>query len=215
MTDFAINKNGFWESTDSSGHLYDKPLSDAIISFFKNEKTENIIDLGCGMGNYVKALREQGFECDGFDGNPNTVLLTNGMGKVLDFSKPFDLHKKYDWVLSLEVGEHIPEEFEGIFLNNLVCHAKNGIILSWAIPGQPGDGHVNCKTNRYIITQMKKRGWKYDERAARNLREKSTLGWFKNTIMVFVLKNNSKNLNKKIRSFFRFQDNLRHRGDTQ
>lgn len=185
MTDFAINKNGFWESSDSSGHLYDEPLSDAIVSFFKNEKAENIIDLGCGMGRYVKTLREQGFECDGFDGNPNTILLTNGIGQVLDFSKPFDLQKEYDWVLSLEVGEHIPKEFEKIFLDNVSNHAKIGIILSWGIPGQKGDGHVNCKPNSYIIQQMNRRCWSYDQKSTKKLRNLATFGWFKNTIMVF------------------------------
>ena len=202
MTDFAIHKNGFWESIDSSGHVYDEPLCDAIVKVLKNEKAANIIDLGCGMGNYVKALREQGFECDGFDGNPNTVILTNGMAKVLDFSIPFNLHKKYDWVLSLEVGEHIPQEFEKIFLDNVVNHAKKGIILSWAIPGQKGDGHVNCKSNRYIIQQMKKRGWRYDLPTARDLRKEAALGWFKNTIMIFRNTGKTKSIFQIIPSFF-------------
>lgn len=202
MTDFAINKNGFWESTDSSGHLYDEPLSDAIVKVLKNGKAANIIDLGCGMGSYVKALREQGFECDGFDGNPNTVILTNGIGKVLDFSIRFDLHKKYDWVLSLEVGEHIPREFEKIFLDNIVNHARNGIILSWGIPGQKGDGHVNCKTNSYIIQQMKKRGWKYDRKSVKKLRNEATFGWFKNTIMVFRKTKDGKSVFQTLQLFF-------------
>lgn len=209
MSDFLINKNGFWETTDYSGHIYDKSLSKALIGFLKKNNALNVADFGCGTGQYTKALVENGFECSGFDGNPNTVTLTDGFGKVLDLSIPFDLKKKYDWVLSLEVGEHIPEKFEGIFLNNLVCHAKNGIILSWAIPGQHGDGHVNCKTNRYIITQMKKRGWKNDKKSAIKLREQSTLGWFKNTIMVFVLKDNSKNISEKIKSFFSSRDKKR------
>lgn len=185
MADFSINKNGFWESIDSSGHLYDEPLSDAIITILNYEKAEKIVDLGCGMGSYVKALRDHGFECDGFDGNPNTATLTNGLGNVLDLSIPFDLHRKYDWVLSLEVGEHIPEELEKIFLDNIVNHARNGIILSWATPGQKGDGHVNCKTNSYIIQQMNRRGWRYDQKSAKKLRNQATFGWFTNTLMVF------------------------------
>jgi len=202
MADFPINKNGFWESTDSSGHLYDKTLSNAISSFFKNENAESIIDLGCGTGSYVRALMENGFKCDGYDGNPNTVLITNGIGKVLDFSIPLNLNKKYDWLLSLEVGEHIPEEFEKIFLDNMIHHAMDGIIVSWGIPGQKGDGHVNCKSNSYIIRQMKKRGWKYDQSSAKKLRNEATFGWFKNTIMVFRKIEETKNIFQMMQLFF-------------
>jgi SAM-dependent methyltransferase len=185
MSTFAINKNGFWESTDSSGHLFDKPLSEALITFFSEKKANNILDLGCGMGNYTNALLDKSFNCEGFDGNPNTVSLTKGIGKVLDFSIPFKLEKKYDWVLSLEVGEHIPKKYERVFLNNIADHAKNGIVLSWAVPGQNGDGHVNCRSNKYIVKQLKRIGWELDEKAQTELREKATFSWFKNTIMVF------------------------------
>ncbi|MGN6194464.1 MAG: methyltransferase domain-containing protein [Ginsengibacter sp.] len=202
MADFPINKNGFWESTDSSGHLYDNRLSVGISVFFKKEKAETIVDLGCGTGNYVKALIKNGFECDGYDGNPNTELLTNGFGKVLDLSKPINLNKNYDWVLSLEVGEHIPVEFEDTFLDNMIHHAIKGIIISWGIPGQKGDGHVNCKSNSYIIGQMKKRGWKYDQISAKRLRNQATFGWFKNTIMVFRKTEGSKNIFQTMQLFF-------------
>ena len=154
------------------------------------------------MGQYARAFIQNGFPCDAFDGNPNTVELTGGLGKVLDLSIPLDRPTMYDWILSLEVGEHIPGEFEQIFLDNMANKATTGIILSWAIPGQHGDGHVNCKSNRYIISQMKQRGWRYDRKTAGNLREKATLGWFKNTIMVFLKNKNPKNMTEKIQSFF-------------
>ena len=185
MSDFPINNKGYWESTDSSGHCEDISLSEALIYFFRRENALSIVDLGCGMAYFSKALIENGFECDAYDGNPNTEYLTGGLGKVLDLSIPVELNNKYDWAMCFEVGEHIPEQFEKIFLDNVVNQAKNGIILSWAIPGQKGDGHVNCKTNRYISAQMRKRGWNYDTISSIKLRSDASLGWFKNTIMVY------------------------------
>ena len=41
-------------------------------------------------------------------------------------------------VMSLEVGEHIPADYEAIFLDNLARHAKEGVLLSWARPNQGG-----------------------------------------------------------------------------
>lgn len=202
MSSFKIHKHGFWESKDSTGHLYDHPLSNALMKLFASENAHSIIDFGCGMGYYTKALREAGYECDGYDGNPNTVELSHGFGKVLDLSVPIDLQKKYNWVLSLEVGEHIPQKFENIFLDNLIDHAETGAVISWAIPGQRGDGHVNCRSNKYIIRQMKKRGWKIDKITTNELRKESTLNWFKNTIMVFRKRNDSKNILQNLKSFF-------------
>jgi len=88
--------------------------------------------------------------------------------------------------MSLEVGEHIPSEFEQTFLDNLVVNKPKMIIVSWAIPGQVGDGHVNCQPNSYIEAQMKLRGYAINNAISMQLRSRSSLWWFKNTIMVFI-----------------------------
>ena len=103
----------------------------------------------------------------------------------MDLSEPVDLGEKYDWVISLELGEHIPKRFEKTFINNLITHAKNGIILSWAVKGQGGVGHVNCQNNDYVKARMKELGFVDDIRAEEFLRKRAWRPWFKNTIMVF------------------------------
>ena len=47
---------------------------------------------------------------------------------------------------SFEVGEHIPPDFEYVYLENLVRHARIGIVLSWSQPNHyptRGLAHVN------------------------------------------------------------------------
>ena len=39
-------------------------------------------------------------------------------------------HNHFDWVICLEVAEHIPKEYEETFVNNLVKATPNGIVLS-------------------------------------------------------------------------------------
>jgi 2-polyprenyl-3-methyl-5-hydroxy-6-metoxy-1,4-benzoquinol methylase len=68
---------------------------------------------------------------------------TNNAVKFMDLSSRKWLGHQFDWILSLEVGEHIPHQLEDVFIGNLVRHAKKGIILSWAVPGQEGHHHVN------------------------------------------------------------------------
>ena len=182
----SINSHGFWEGTEaSSQHCNDVSLGVALTSFFKNEQATSIVDLGCGMGYYVKIFRENNLNANGFDGNPNTPELTNGVCNILDLSSPVNFDKPCDWVMSLEVGEHIPKEYEDIFINNLHKNNKFGIVLSWAVKGQYGHGHVNCQNNDYIKNKMCSLGYRNDIISEEYLRNKSSLGWFKNTIMVF------------------------------
>lgn len=180
-----INQKGFWENKTSEGHHHDKRLATAILAMLKKEECKTLVDFGCGMGYYPELFRLAGIYCQAYDGNPNTYALTLGTGRTQDLSVEFDLGEKFDCVLSLEVGEHIPAEFENIYLDNIAKHAKGMIILSWAVPGQNGDGHVNCQTNQYIIDQMHLRAYTLDEVATKALRNSSSLWWFKNTIMVF------------------------------
>lgn len=103
--------------------------------------------------------------------------------KFADLTVPQYFEHKYDWVMSLEVGEHIPAEYENIFLDNLARHADKGILLSWAVEGQNGHHHVNNYNNDYVIECMRERSFEYD--AATSLRTVAALPYLKNTLMVF------------------------------
>jgi cyclopropane fatty-acyl-phospholipid synthase-like methyltransferase len=181
-----INEKGFWETTDATGHIHDQSLANALMQYFIDNGILSVVDFGCGMGDYAKAFKANNFTVEAFDGNPNTEALTQGIGKVLDLSKPFYLRKKFDVVLSLEVGEHIPKEYEEQFIDNITKHAKKHLIISWAIVGQGGDGHVNCANNDYIIGQIVDRGFKHNAKDSQTIRNAATnASWFGNTIMVF------------------------------
>lgn len=181
-----ISEKGYWVGHEAqSQHCYDPKLGAALTTFFKNEAAAAIVDLGCGMGDYVKQFRANGMHADGFDGNPHTPQLTNNVCSVVDLSIPFEFANKYDWVMSLEVGEHLPAQYETIFIENLHRNNKKGIALSWAIEGQGGHGHVNERNNDYVRARIEALGYKSDPIAEYYLRQHASVGWFKNTIMVF------------------------------
>lgn len=179
----SIHKNGFWLNTSSDGHFFDKNLSKKIIEILKSEKIKTVVDLGCGKGEYAQQIMQEKIQCDCYDGNPNTELFSNGLCKVIDLTNPINL--KYECVISLEVGEHIPNEYEQIFLNNLINSSEKIIILSWAILGQSGRGHVNNRNNDYIEQKFKEKSWIRNKEKENILRKGSTLPWFKNTLMVY------------------------------
>jgi hypothetical protein len=176
-----IHPQGYWLSNEE-GHYFDPILAQELALLFRDKA---VCDFGCGLGKYVRWLRDAGLECDGYDGNPNTNKLTGGACRSLNLAERIQLEKKYDGVISLEVGEHLPKKYEAVFLDNLVRHAGDTIVLSWAIPRQQGDGHVNCRINLYIIYQLWKRGFRFRPRWTALLRANCSQFWFKQTLMVF------------------------------
>ncbi len=182
----TIHPHGYWEGVEAKNqHCFDLHLANALAKFFKSENAYSIVDFGCGVGSYVKLLLAKGFDCEGYDGNPATPRLSYGTCKVIDLSNPFCLSKHYDWVLSLEVGEHLPPEYQKTFIENLDRHNTRGIVLSWAVKGQGGFGHFNEQNNDYIKKVMASYGYHNDVFAERSLRLAARLPWFRNTIMVF------------------------------
>jgi len=183
-----ISETGVWENEVE--HCFDSSLCTELINFFdkkgiKNNKDKKICDLGCGCkGYYTKEFLKNNINCYGFDGNPETEKASQGICKVRDLTIPYN--DVYDWVMCLEVAEHIPKKFEKIFIENLHNNNNKGIILSWAVIGQKGSGHVNCQNNDYVKELFKNLGYKNDIKAENILREKSSLNWFKKTIMVFT-----------------------------
>jgi len=56
---------------------------------------------------------------DGFDGSPYSEDISKGRVTFMDLSLPQYGLSLYDWVISLEVAEHIPARYEHIYLDNI------------------------------------------------------------------------------------------------
>ena len=182
-----IHSRGFWMDRDVT-HRFDRRLMKGLVRLARKYDIESIADIGCGDGSYTVAFLAKGIGCNGYDGNPHTKDLTQGLCRVCDFSLP-QVIGSYDMTLSLEVGEHIPVQHEDIFLNNIAMSAMRLVVISWAVEGQGGDGHVNCRNNDYIIEKMEERGFKYNPKESKRLRRKARISWFKNTILVYEKEN--------------------------
>ncbi len=92
---------------------------------------------------------------------------------------------KYDWIISLEVAEHIPKQYELVFVDNLVRHAKEGIILSWAKIGQEGHSHINNKDFADVKILMEERGFYHDASASKAIKSKANFAWLRANTNIF------------------------------
>jgi tryptophanyl-tRNA synthetase len=171
-----------------------------------------IHDVGCGMGYYAAELyndseafpggniRAVGWEGDvpqnpiykPIDGVHDNLFV--GI-KQHDITQPFpeEWHKTGS-VVCLEVMEHIPEKLTQQTIEN-VCQLLNYgdyLVTSWAVRGQVGDGHVNCRDNyeaiaMWIDTSKGQLHLLGDRtRSARQaVKDDTECYWFKDTLLVF------------------------------
>lgn len=165
----SIHPHGYWlDSNDDHRSGFDPGLSAALHAMLEGK---TVVDLGCGTNEY-------GFDL-GVDGNPESP---DGV-LIADLTRPLRL-PVFDWVVCLEVGEHIPLELAPALFNNIHRLGREGAVVSWAVPGQQGRGHINCQPNSWVEERMS--GYRVDREAAAALRAAAGWFWFKDTIQVFV-----------------------------
>lgn len=153
----------------------------------EEEGIRSINDFGAGVGQYKAALVDKFPQVTylAYDGAGNIGEFTNGFLQHFDLTMPLHLPKA-DWVMSLEVGEHVPSKYEGMMIRNLHRHNCKGVILSWGVLGQGGHKHQNMHSNEYVIKVFKELGYTHDAIMAKRFRNPvDNFGWFRNSVMVF------------------------------
>jgi hypothetical protein len=150
-----ISSSGGWCVT-TPNHVTDERLAEGLADIFAGD---TVASFGDGDGGYKKLIDKSGKVAlyDSYDGAPFCEETSEGLVKFLDLTIAVFGIKLYDWVMSLEVGEHIPKKYEQTFLDNIVRHASKGVVLSWAVPKQGGHGHINCQPLEYIVNQLDQR----------------------------------------------------------
>nr|WP_314075188.1 class I SAM-dependent methyltransferase [uncultured Roseococcus sp.] len=160
-----------------------------IEAAFQMFHPKSVLDIGCGLGAYLKLLEEKGAQITGVDGAEwtNQHLISREQYQCWDLSSgtPTTLMSQFDVSICLETLEHIPEEAAFEIIRKLSTCSKQGIIFSAAQIGQPGHHHINCHPHRYWLDAFDKLGWVVDVHGSARLRLLSTLIWFQRNLFVF------------------------------
>ena len=69
----------------------------------------------------IHSKRIRGFIDRGYDGAGDAPILTQSFLEFSDLSIPLNLPVT-NWVMSFEVGGHIPSHLEGMMIRNLHAH---------------------------------------------------------------------------------------------
>lgn len=99
---------------------------------------------------------------------------------------------KFDLAYSIEVGEHIPEEYAKTFVQ-FISSLSDFIIFSAAFPGQGGQGHINERPQEYWRDLFLLEGFEYQHEKtlefSNRLRENNFRGWLPHNVQLFELAN--------------------------
>ncbi|MBI9086553.1 MAG: methyltransferase domain-containing protein [Desulfobacterales bacterium] len=150
----------------------------------------SVIDVGCGTGTFLAALDQAGVaDVRGIDGpwlDPAILCIDSDRVSVHDLERPFDLGRRYDLVVSLEVAEHLaPDRADG-FVADLVRHGDL-ILFSAAVPFQGGAGHLNERWPSWWAEKFKGHGFvPVDLFRPRLWTETEVLWWLRQNMLLYV-----------------------------
>jgi SAM-dependent methyltransferase len=136
-----------------------------------------VIDVGCGPGHLMAALRERGADVFGVDISREALRACREKGLNVEH---FDLTAPgvplpgapYDLAISCEVAEHLDERYADLFVEKLTAAAPR-VLLTAAEPDTgvgPGLHHVNERPHAYWVARMEARGFRLDRSATDSLR---------------------------------------------
>jgi SAM-dependent methyltransferase len=108
----------------------------------------SVVDVGCGQGAWVAALRAAGVaRVVGIDGdyvNTQELLFPVEDFLAMDLADPKPVSERFDLAYSMEVAEHLPTKASRDFVKFLTSLAPV-VLFSAAVPGQAGVGHINAQ----------------------------------------------------------------------
>lgn len=140
----------FFDEMEASSYRSAKEILPYLYKFYS---FKSVIDIGCGTGVWLKVCHDDLAikDFNGIEGpylkkeklkvNPDSV-------RFADLKQELKLVRKYDLVISMEVGEHLPDSSADNYVKSLV-NAGDFILFSAALPGQEGTYHINEQFPEY------------------------------------------------------------------
>src|SRR5580658_6929056 len=119
------------EQTPYDNEFHDQHLAGSLASaaavlpaLFEIYRPQSVIDIGCGLGTWLKVARELGVDdILGFDGDSfdrAKLLIDPANFQAVDLAQPFALDRRFDLAISLESAEHLPHARSESFVADLV-----------------------------------------------------------------------------------------------
>lgn len=186
------------------GSIYDKRYYDEMIeaparaaadimarSLYEWQHPKTVVDIGCGTGALLAALRDLGCEVCGLEYSDAGLDYCRARGipaKKFNIEKDAFQSRGADLVVSFEVAEHLAPRYADRYVK-LLCSMSAHIAMSAATPGQGGTDHINEQPHSYWIEKFEATGHSFDADVSRKLstewKQPGVAPWYSDNVMVF------------------------------
>jgi SAM-dependent methyltransferase len=158
----------------------------------KHYRPQTVLDVGCGMGAWLKVFRDHGVsDFIGLDGpyiDQSKLFVPVDHFEACDLTAPQTLGRNFDLVCCLEVAEHLSPSAGPALIDYLVDHAPV-VLFSAAIPGQPGTNHINCQWQSYWARLFGQRGYSAYDFIRPVIYQRPDIDfWYRQNIVVYACK---------------------------
>jgi SAM-dependent methyltransferase len=155
-------------------------------------RPKRVGDFGCGTGAYLNIFKETcGASIAGYDGIPaQATVLSPEEYQQVDLAAALPINTTFDLSLCVEVVEHMADADAERLLVTIANATIGVIVFSAAEPGQPGNGHINCRKLAEWLDRWAILGWHPDLIESLGLRALSTLSWLRRNLVVLTRQQN-------------------------
>jgi SAM-dependent methyltransferase len=150
----------------------------------------NALDVGCGIGTWTKILQEHQIEAKGldyFEVDRSLLVIDENDFIPIDLEQGFNLKKKFDLIICLEVLEHLKESSSDRIIDSLTKHSDT-LLFSAAIPMQGGDNHVNEQPFSYWQEKFEQKGYYYYDLFREKYWQNESIEWWYRQNMFLISK---------------------------
>lgn len=164
----------------------------------------SMVDVGCGIGGWVKAFAENGVNGAGVDGayvERSQLLIPEGHFVAHDLNRELDVADlcarfgdketgRFDLAISLEVAEHLaPQRSESLVRD--LCALADVVLFAAAVPFQGGAGHVNERWQSWWAQKFSDNGYEPFDVLRRDIWGRRDIAWWYKQNTIFYVKRNS------------------------
>jgi SAM-dependent methyltransferase len=171
----------------------DKSLESARIIaplVMKAAQVKSVIDVGCGMGGWLRAFSENGVAViRGIDGDyvdQSKLYIGPEYFSAVDLTEPLKIDERFDLAICVEVAEHLPARTSNGLVRGLTQLAPI-VLFSASVPGQGGTGHINEQWPEFWRDLFAQQGFTMFDLIRPLIREDRRIDWwYRQNIAIFA-----------------------------